>query len=258
MPCVAQSGADRPAESPTPSDFLQHAFSDQLLEQQHDACTPQLSQHRRSSPDACAKEQNTHDCSTAEASSGQQDQLEASWDLHAQPPTESCPGTSALPEIIPPEAQDTPAPPEPSHSAQHAASALSAVEAHAAVVDPVSTGTSDLAWDLDTGGGQVDEEVLNALPPELKHEVRLAIMSRLGRHQGTSADSNGATLFACGTQRRGHQEIKQDFAAHVPEGGSRHAKIQANTTQHAGTGKGRARSKRSAAPISHFFQKQKQ
>lgn len=252
---VAQPGADQRSVSPALTDFLQQA-----VEQEDEASTLQLSQHRQVSQHGHATGQQAHDCSTAIASSRQQEQHEASCDSHAKQPTgtESNLGTTASAGDSIPETQAS-TPLQPSHSAQppadaHSVHALSAAEAQPDSRAPSSTCTTDLSWDLDTGGGQVDEDVLNALPPELKHEVRLAIMSRMGRRQRGSQDGDGATVLA---QPKGHAEGREGFVNGIAERGLRPTKLQASADQHAGMGKGQPRSKRSAAPISHFFQKQK-
>ena len=63
---------------------------------------------------------------------------------------------------------------------------------------PPDTGTAE--WAHDYEGQDIAEDVLNALPSELKHEVRLAVMSRLKRKHGkpqTDATPEGRSVQAC-------------------------------------------------------------
>lgn len=95
--------------------------------------------------------------------------------------------------------------------------------------EPLScTGAQSSEKDLDLTG-DVDEEVLNSLPPELKHEVRLAVMSRL----------------------RPMQKGVEQTLGQPPK----HSAIKPNAS-HTRTARGGKRGVKRPASITEFFQKQ--
>lgn len=94
-------------------------------------------------------------------------------------------------------------------------------------------------WVNQYEGQDIDEEVLNALPPELKHEVRLASLTRL------KGGDTGRPRVTTGADSQTRSEQQRPVLA-----GQKRSVVQTG-----GVGPARKTVKQHA-PISHFFSKQ--